>query len=72
MNLYFQELHAYFSLSSLQQLAKEVDFVQQSKYQTQEFSMERTATYVYKKDSKGTWRCIIDNSCGAEIIKELK
>ncbi|MGG3477614.1 DUF4440 domain-containing protein [Peribacillus frigoritolerans] len=33
-----------------------------------EFSMERTATYVFKKDSTGTWRCIIDNSHGAEII----
>ncbi|MEC0301089.1 YybH family protein [Peribacillus frigoritolerans] len=34
-----------------------------------EFSMERTATYVFKKDSTGTWRCIIDNSYGTEIIK---
>ncbi|WP_253514639.1 YybH family protein [Peribacillus frigoritolerans] len=33
-----------------------------------EFSMERTATYVFKKDSTGTSRCIIDNSHGAEII----
>ncbi|MEK4069180.1 YybH family protein [Peribacillus sp. FSL R5-0717] len=37
-----------------------------------EFSMERTATYVFKKDSTDTWRCIIDNSYGAEIIEELK
>ncbi|MFF2855561.1 YybH family protein [Peribacillus sp. NPDC058002] len=37
-----------------------------------EFSMERTATYVFKRDSTGTWRCIIDNSYGAEIIEELK
>lgn len=36
-----------------------------------EFSMERTATYVFRKDSIGTWRCIIDNSYGAEIIEEL-
>ncbi|MGZ9817111.1 hypothetical protein ACXM0N_14545 [Peribacillus simplex] len=71
MNLYFQKLHAFFSLSSLQQLAKEVGFVQhKSKYQTQAFSMERTATYVFRKDSTGTWRCIIDNSYGAEIIEE--
>ncbi|ASS92857.1 hypothetical protein BS1321_02010 [Peribacillus simplex NBRC 15720 = DSM 1321] len=72
MNLYFQKLHAFFSLSYLQLLAKEVGFVQHiSKYQTQEFSMERTATYVFKKDSIGTWRCIIYNSYGAEIIEEL-
>ncbi|MFE4813784.1 YybH family protein [Peribacillus simplex] len=36
-----------------------------------EFSMERTATYVFKKDSIGTWRCIIDNSYGAEIIEVI-
>ena len=72
MNLFFQELQNYLSPSSLQQLAKEVGFVQHiSKYQTQEFSMERTATYVFKKDSIGTWRCIIYNSYGAEIIEEL-
>jgi uncharacterized protein (TIGR02246 family) len=34
-----------------------------------EFSMERIATYVFKKDSKGTWRCIIDNSYGAELLE---
>ncbi|MFE4426521.1 YybH family protein [Peribacillus butanolivorans] len=33
------------------------------------FSMERMATYVFKKDSTGTWRCIIDNSYGAELLE---
>jgi uncharacterized protein (TIGR02246 family) len=33
------------------------------------FSMERTATYVFKKDAKGIWRCIIDNSYGAELLE---
>jgi ketosteroid isomerase-like protein len=34
-----------------------------------EFSMERSATYVFKKDSQGIWRCIIDNSYGAELLE---
>jgi uncharacterized protein (TIGR02246 family) len=34
-----------------------------------EFTIERIATYVFKKDSKGTWRCIIDNSYGAELLE---
>lgn len=33
------------------------------------FSMERNATYVFKKDSDGTWRCVIDNSYGTELLK---
>ncbi|MFB9762573.1 YybH family protein [Ectobacillus funiculus] len=34
-----------------------------------EFSMERTATYVFKKEVDGTWRCVIDNSYGAELLQ---
>lgn len=34
-----------------------------------EFSMERISTYVFKKDSNGTWRCVIDNSYGAELLE---
>jgi uncharacterized protein (TIGR02246 family) len=33
------------------------------------FSMERSATYVFKKDSDGIWHCVIDNSYGAELLK---
>jgi uncharacterized protein (TIGR02246 family) len=33
-----------------------------------EFSMERVATYVFKKDFNGTWRCVVDNSYGAELL----
>lgn len=34
-----------------------------------EFSMERIATYVFKKGTDGIWRCIIDNSYGAELLQ---
>ena len=34
-----------------------------------EFSMERNATYVFKKDSNGTWRCVVDNSYGVELLE---
>jgi uncharacterized protein (TIGR02246 family) len=34
-----------------------------------EFSMERVSTYVFKKDHEGIWRCIIDNSYGAELLE---
>ncbi|MGZ9817033.1 hypothetical protein ACXM0N_14135 [Peribacillus simplex] len=37
-----------------------------------EFSMERTATNGFKKDSTGTLRCIIDNSYDAELIELVK
>lgn len=34
-----------------------------------EFSMERVATYIFKKEADGIWRCIIDNSYGAELLQ---
>ena len=34
------------------------------------FSMERAATYVFKRDTEGTWRCVIDNSYGAELLDQ--
>ncbi|WP_342044073.1 YybH family protein [Bacillus sp. OTU530] len=34
-----------------------------------EFSMERTTKYVFKKEADGIWRCIIDNSYGAELLQ---
>lgn len=35
-----------------------------------EFSMDRKATYVFKKNSQGEWLCAIDNSYGTEIINK--
>ena len=33
-----------------------------------EYSMDRRATYVFKKNSQGKWLCAIDNSYGTELI----
>jgi uncharacterized protein (TIGR02246 family) len=33
------------------------------------FSMNREATYVYRRDSNGVWRCLIDNSYGMELLR---
>jgi uncharacterized protein (TIGR02246 family) len=33
-----------------------------------EYSMDRKATYVFKKNSQGDWLCAIDNSYGTELI----
>jgi uncharacterized protein (TIGR02246 family) len=33
-----------------------------------EYSMDRRATYVFKKGSKGEWLCAIDNSYGTDLI----
>ncbi|HWR43387.1 SgcJ/EcaC family oxidoreductase [Sporomusa sp.] len=33
------------------------------------FSMERNATYVFKKDLDKKWRCVIDNSYGIELLE---
>lgn len=33
-----------------------------------QFSMERYATYIFKKDLNGEWKCIIDNSYGTELL----
>ncbi|MEH7332440.1 nuclear transport factor 2 family protein [Neobacillus drentensis] len=35
-----------------------------------DFSMERRATYVFKKNSQGEWLCAIDNSYGTDLIKD--
>lgn len=34
------------------------------------FSMERKATYVFKKDFNKIWRCVIDNSYGVDLLEE--
>ncbi|MCM3726460.1 DUF4440 domain-containing protein [Neobacillus cucumis] len=33
-----------------------------------EFSMDRRATYVFKKNTQGNWLCAIDNSYGTDLI----
>ena len=35
-------------------------------------TMERKATYVFKKSRKGNWRCAIDNSYGHDLLDECK
>lgn len=35
-----------------------------------EFSMERAATYVFRRDAGGTWRCAVDNSYGTELLDQ--
>lgn len=37
-----------------------------------EYSMDRKATYVFKKNSQGVWLCSIDNSYGTDLIKNIK
>jgi uncharacterized protein (TIGR02246 family) len=36
-----------------------------------EYSMDRKATYVFKKNSQGKWLCAIDNSYGTELINNI-
>ncbi|HWP96939.1 MAG TPA: DUF4440 domain-containing protein [Syntrophomonadaceae bacterium] len=38
--------------------------------QDSEYSMDRKATYVFKKNSHGEWLCAIDNSYGTDLIKK--
>jgi len=33
-----------------------------------EYSMDRRATYVFKKSLQGEWLCVIDNSYGTDLI----
>lgn len=35
-----------------------------------EYSMDRRATYVFKKISNGEWLCAIDNSYGTDLINK--
>ena len=35
-----------------------------------EYSMDRKATYVFKKNAQGEWLCAIDNSYGTELINK--
>ena len=34
------------------------------------FSLEREATYVFKKDPGGRWLCAVDNSYGTSLLRE--
>ncbi len=35
-----------------------------------EYTMDRRATYVFRKDSHGEWLCAIDNSYGTDLINQ--
>jgi ketosteroid isomerase-like protein len=35
-----------------------------------EYSMDRRATYVFKKSPQGEWLCAIDNSYGTDLINK--
>ena len=35
-----------------------------------EFSMDRKATYVFRKSSQGDWLCSIDNSYGTDLLSK--
>src|SRR3954453_1644262 len=35
------------------------------------YSMDRRATYVFKKDAQGQWLCAIDNSYGTDLLNKL-
>ena len=35
-----------------------------------EYSMDRKATYLFKKNAQGEWLCAIDNSYGTELINK--
>lgn len=41
----------------------------ESEVKDSEYSMERKATYVFKKNSQGEWLCAIDNSYGTDLLK---
>jgi ketosteroid isomerase-like protein len=43
-------------------------FLSAEKKQDSEYSMERKATYVFKKNSSGEWLCAIDNSYGTDLL----
>lgn len=45
-------------------------FLEADKKSDSEYSMDRRATYVYKKNSQGDWLCAIDNSYGTELINK--
>ncbi len=45
-------------------------FLSAPKKEDSEYSMERKATYVFKKDSEGSWQCVIDNSYGTDLLNK--
>jgi uncharacterized protein (TIGR02246 family) len=40
--------------------------------QDSEYSMDRRATYVFKKNAQGQWLCAIDNSYGTDLLNKLE
>ncbi|MGE5372425.1 MAG: YybH family protein [Solirubrobacterales bacterium] len=47
-------------------------FIAADKKTDSEYSMERRATYVFRKDTRGQWLCAIDNSYGTELMNHDK
>lgn len=45
-------------------------FLEADNKKDSEYSMDRKATYVFKKNSQGEWLCAIDNSYGTELINK--
>jgi uncharacterized protein (TIGR02246 family) len=33
------------------------------------YDVERRATYVFRKDAGGVWRCVVDNSYGTDLLQ---
>lgn len=42
----------------------------ESNKEDSEYSMDRKATYVFKKNLQGQWLCAIDNSYGTDLIEK--
>ena len=42
-------------------------FLEAENKKDSEYSMERKATYVFKKNAQGEWLCAIDNSYGTDL-----
>ena len=42
-------------------------FLEAESKKDSEYSMERKATYVFKKNAQGEWLCAIDNSYGTDL-----
>ncbi|HLO12890.1 MAG TPA: nuclear transport factor 2 family protein [Pseudoneobacillus sp.] len=43
-------------------------FLEAENKKDSEYSMERKATYVFKKNAQGEWLCAIDNSYGTDLL----
>ncbi|NMC32545.1 MAG: DUF4440 domain-containing protein [Veillonellaceae bacterium] len=41
-----------------------------NKKKASDYSMDRRATYVFRKDTQGKWLCAIDNSYGTDLLSK--